>query len=394
MVKLLRKLLIKNYENVNDSAVRAKHGILAACGGIFINILLFCFKLIIGLVTCSMSIISDAFNNLSDLFSCFVNLIGFKLSKKPADYEHPYGHARVEYIAGMIVSFIILMIGTLLFIESLKNLIIGNSNLTYNVYAFVILGTSILLKFILALFYRTLAKTINSVTLKASMNDSFNDMIATSIVLVAYIIQYCYPNIWWLDSALSICVAIFIVVNGIEMIKETASPLIGKKADNNLIQSIIKDIKKHKEVIGVHDVLTHTYGQSVIYMTLHIEIDGYEDIFKSHDLIEKIVDEIDKKYNVKLTVHMDPVDTRSLDLKKINPIIETTIKQFDNRISYHDVRLVKGAKQTKVIFDILAPIEDKFIDELILKLKEEIRKNNKNYRAIINIDYDLSNGKE
>lgn len=394
MVKLLRKLLIKNYENVNDSAVRAKHGILAACGGIFINILLFCFKLIIGLVTCSMSIISDAFNNLSDLFSCFVNLIGFKLSKKPADYEHPYGHARVEYIAGMIVSFIILMIGTLLFIESLKNLIIGNSNLTYNVYAFVILGTSILLKFILALFYRTLAKTINSVTLKASMNDSFNDMIATSIVLVAYIIQYCYPNIWWLDSALSICVAIFIVVNGIEMIKETASPLIGKKADNNLIQSIIKDIKKHKEVIGVHDVLTHTYGQSVIYMTLHIEIDGYKDIFKSHDLIEKIVDEIDKKYNVKLTVHMDPVDTRSLDLKKINPIIETTIKQFDNRISYHDVRLVKGAKQTKVIFDILAPIEDKFIDELILKLKEEIRKNNKNYRAIINIDYDLSNGKE
>ena len=394
MVKLLRKLFIKNYENVNDSVVRAKHGILAACGGIFVNILLFCFKLIIGLVTCSMSIVSDAFNNLSDLFSCFVNLVGFKVSKKPADYEHPYGHARVEYIAGMIVSFIILMIGVLLFIESLKKLIIGKSNLTYSIYAFVILGTSILLKFILALFYRSLAKAINSVTLKASMSDSFNDMIATSIVFIAYIIQYCFPSIWWLDSALSIGVAIFILINGVNMIKETASPLIGKNIDNNLIKSIVDDIKKHKEILGVHDVLTHTYGPNVIYITLHAEVDGYNDVFESHDLIENIEEEINKKYGAITTIHMDPIDTKSKDLKNIKPIIENVINKYDKRISFHDLRIVKGAKQSKVIFDILAPVEDKFICEVLNELKEEIKKLDNKYRVIINVDYDLSNGKD
>lgn len=394
MVKLLRKLFIKDFENVNDSTVRAKHGILAACGGIFVNILLFCFKLFIGLITSSMSIISDAFNNLSDLFSCFVNLIGFKLSKKPADYEHPYGHARIEYIAGMIVSFIILMIGTLLFIESVKNLINHNSNLTYNFYVFIILVASILLKFILALFYRSLSKAINSVTLRASMSDSFNDIIATSVVLIAYIIQYNFSNLWWLDSSLSICVAIFIVINGIGMIKETASPLIGKNVDNNLIKSIVDDIKKHKEIIGVHDVLSHNYGPNVIFITLHAEVDGYIDVFKSHDLIENIEEEINKKYGVNVTIHMDPIDTKSSDIKTIKPVIEKTIQKYDQRISFHDLRLVKGTKQTKVIFDILAPVEDKFIDELLLDLKNEIEKTNKKYRVIINVDYDLSNGKD
>lgn len=394
MVKLLRKLFIKDFENVNDSAVRAKHGILAACGGIFVNILLFCFKLFIGLITSSMSIISDAFNNLSDLFSCFVNLIGFKLSKKPADYEHPYGHARIEYIAGMIVSFIILMIGTLLFIESVKNLINHNSNLTYNFYVFIILAASILLKFILALFYRSLSKAINSVTLRASMSDSFNDIIATSVVLIAYIIQYNFSSLWWLDSSLSICVAIFIVINGIGMVKETASPLIGKNVDNNLIKSIVDNIKKHKEIIGVHDVLSHTYGPNVIFITLHAEVDGYIDVFKSHDLIENIEEEINKKYGVNVTIHMDPIDTKSSDIKTIKPVIEKTIQKYDQRISFHDLRLVKGTKQTKVIFDILAPVEDKFIDELLLDLKNEIEKINKKYRVIINVDYDLSNGKD
>ena len=394
MIKLLRKLFIKNYENVNDSTVRAKHGILAACGGIFINILLFCFKFIIGFITSSMSIISDAFNNLSDLFSCFVNLIGFKLAKKPADYEHPYGHARIEYIAGMIVSFIILMIGALLFINSLENLINQKSNLSFNVYAFVILGASILLKLILALFYRSLSKSINSVTLKASMSDSFNDIIATFFVLVAYIIQYFFPSIWWLDSALSMGVAIFIIFNGIKMIRETASPLIGKNIDNKLIKSIVGDIKKHKEIIGVHDVLTHTYGPNVIYITLHAEVDGYKNIFKSHDLIENIEEEIDKKYGAITTIHMDPIDTKSNDLKKIKPVIENVVNKYDKRISFHDLRLIKGSKNTKVIFDLLAPIEDKFINDLANELKDEIKKLDKKYRVIINVDYDLSNGKD
>lgn len=394
MVRFLRKIFIKDYENVNDPTIRAKHGILAACGGVFVNVLLFSFKLLIGIFTKSISIISDALNNLSDLFSSSVNLIGFKLAKKPADYEHPYGHARIEYIAGMIVSFLIIMISVFLLIESIQNLINQNSYLNYSIYVFIILDVSILMKFILAFFYRSLAKTINSVTLRASMNDSFNDIIATCAVLIAYIIQCNFSNLWWLDSVLSIFVAIFIFISGIKMIKETASPLIGTNADYSLKKGIVDLIKKHREIIGVHDILIHTYGPNVIYITLHVEVDGYKDIFKSHELIEDIEEEINKKFGAITTIHMDPIDTKSEELKAIKPIIEAELKKYDERISFHDLRIVKSSKKEKIIFDLLAPVEDKFINELVENLKKAIEKVNSNYRIIINLDYDLSNGKE
>ena len=394
MVRFLRKIFIKDYENVNDPTIRAKHGILAACGGVFVNVLLFSFKLLIGIFTKSISIISDALNNLSDLFSSSVNLIGFKLAKKPADYEHPYGHARIEYIAGMIVSFLIIMISVFLLIESIQNLINQNSYLNYSIYVFIILGVSIFMKFILAFFYRSLAKTINSVTLRASMNDSFNDIIATCAVLIAYIIQCNFSNLWWLDSVLSIFVAIFIFISGIKMIKETASPLIGANADYSLKKGIVDLIKKHREIIGVHDILIHTYGPNVIYNTLHVEVDGYKDIFKSHELIEDIEEEINKKFGAITTIHMDPIDTKSEELKAIKPIIEAELKKYDERISFHDLRIVKSSKKEKIIFDLLAPVEDKFINELVENLKKVIEEVNSNYRIIINLDYDLSNGKE
>lgn len=394
MVNLLRKLFIKNYQKVDDSEVRAKHGILAAVGGIFINILLFLFKLIIGLLTGSISIVSDSFNNLSDLFSCFVNLIGFKLAKKPADYEHPYGHARIEYIAGMIVSFIILAIGALLLIESSKKLMVGSATLTFSYYVYIILGFSILMKILLVIFYRKIGKIINSVTLKASMSDSLNDVITTSVILIAYIIQSVFPNLWYLDSVLSILVALLIIYNGIKMIKETASPLIGGSVDSELIKNIVKDIKNHKEVLGVHDILSHTYGPNNIYISLHVEVDGYQNVFVSHDLIENIENEINEKYHVKTLIHMDPIDTKSEEIKTLKPFIEEEINKFDKRISFHDLRLVKGPTHTNVIFDILVPLEDAFVDEMVKILKEKITKLDPKYRVIINIDYDLSNGKE
>ena len=394
MVNLLRKLFIKNYKDVNNPLVRTKYGILASCGGIFVNIFLFAFKLFIGLITVSLSIISDAFNNLSDLLSCFVSLIGFKIASKPADYEHPYGHERVEYIAGMIVSFIILMIGSLLFIESIENLINQKNNLNFNFYVYIILGGSILMKVLLGIYYYRIAKIIESVSLKASMSDSFNDVISTCVVLIAYIFQSFFPQLWWLDSALSICVSLFIIVNGIKMVKDTASPLIGGNIDKDLIKKIVSDIKKHKEILGVHDILSHTYGPNVKFLSLHLEVDGYKNVFESHDLIENIEEEIFKKYGIKTTIHMDPIDTKSDEIKYLRPIIEAELKKFDDRISFHDLRLVKGPTKTNVIFDILVPIEDKFVNRMILYIEKNIQELNPKYRVVINVDYDLSNGKD
>jgi len=394
MVTFLRKLFIKNYKNVNDPTVRTKHGILAAFGGIFVNVLLFAFKLLIGIITRSMSIISDAFNNLTDLFSCFVNLFGFKLASKPADYEHPYGHERIEYIAGMIISFVIIIIAVLLGYESITKLISQDSALSFSYWVFIILGISIVMKVLLGLFYHGLGKAIDSVTLKASMQDSFNDAISTTIVLIAYVVQYYYPTLWWLDAAMSIVVAIFIFVNGVKMIKDTASPLIGISPNSDLIRKVVKDVKNHDGVLGVHDIICHSYGPTKLYITLHVEIDGYKNMFDSHDLIDNIEEEIDKKYGALCTIHMDPIDTKSKELKELRPIIEGFVREYDTRITFHDLRIVKGPTHTNVIFDIVVPIDRKEPDKIVRGLKREVKNVNKKYNCVINVDRDYSNGKD
>ena len=220
MITLLRKLFIKDYQNVSDKKVREKHGLLASIGGIIINALLFSFKLLIGIISSSMSIISDAINNLTDFLSCFVNLFGFKMSSKPADKEHPFGHQRIEYIAGLIVCIIIVIIGVILGYTSIMNLINQKSNLDLSIYAFIILGGSILFKILLALYNYKIGKIINSVALKASFIDSINDVVSTSVVLIASLIQYFYPSLWYLDSSMSLIVSVYILISGIKMLKD------------------------------------------------------------------------------------------------------------------------------------------------------------------------------
>ncbi|MFA7385302.1 MAG: cation diffusion facilitator family transporter, partial [Bacilli bacterium] len=282
MITFLRKLFIKNYQNTTDPKVRKSHGVFAAIGGIIINLLLFAFKLTIGLLTFSLSIISDAINNLTDLFSSFVNLFGFHIASKPADKEHPFGHQRVEYIAGMIVSFVVLAIAIMVGYTSISLLIEADKNrldFSSGIWAFIILGVSILLKIFLGLFYNGLGKAIDSVALKASMQDSLNDVYCTVAVLIATIVQYFYPQFWWLDLAMSLGVAFFITYLGIKMIIETASPLIGSTPDKELVKNIVADIKAHEEVLGVHDLLAHTYGPNKIFVSLHVELDGYQSMF-------------------------------------------------------------------------------------------------------------------
>ena len=387
MVKILRKIFIKNYEDVQNEKVREKHGVLASLVGIVFNTLLFLMKLIIGIFTSSMSIISDALNNMTDFGSSIVSLIGFKLAGKKADKEHPYGHERIEYITGMITSFIIIIVAALLIYNSITSLISGESGAKFSIWAFIILGVSIFLKLILAYIYHGLGKAINSVALQANKQDSLNDVISTSVVLIASLIQYFFQDLWYLDSSVSLLVALFILYSGLKMVKETASPLIGEIPNEELIHKIISDIKSYEGVLGVHDIMFHSYGPTKTFMTCHVEVDGYHDTFSSHDLIDNIEKEISNRYKILLTIHMDPVDTKNKEIPVLHDIIQKTLQNLNKNLSFHDLRVVSGPTHTNVIFDVVVPNDYKESKlELTRALREAITKENEKYIVVINFD--------
>ena len=266
MVNLFRKIFIKDYRNISDPTVRTKHGYLASVFGIITNLLLVVFKLTIGILVFSMSIITDALNNFTDMASSIVNLLGFKLANKPADKEHPFGHERIEYIAGLIISFVIIAIAAVLGYTSVMKIIDNTatnySNNAVNIAVFIILGFAILAKLIQGIFYRKMAKIINSVSLKASAQDSFNDVITTTAVLVATTVEYIlYLNGYdiHIDGWMGLAVSIFIVVTGVKLLIETSNPLIGLTPDKEMVHQIIEDIKQYPGVLGVHDMMCHLW---------------------------------------------------------------------------------------------------------------------------------------
>lgn len=272
MVTLLRKLFIKDYKNLEDPKVRTKHGTLASIIGIVSNVVLFLAKLIVGFIAKSVAIMGDSFNNLSDAASSSINLLGFKIASKPADKEHPYGHARFEYVAGLIVSVIIIVFGIQVFKDSISALI-TNESTQIDILTLVILGVAILVKLWQGYFYRKMGKTINSVSLIASSQDSINDVLSTSAIFIGSLVMYFVPNMpFSLDGVLGLIIAIFVLISGIKMIKETSDPLIGINPSHEFIQNIISDILSYPCVLGVHDVRCHMYGPTKSFMTIHVEV--------------------------------------------------------------------------------------------------------------------------
>ena len=387
MITLLRKIFIKDYNNLSSPVVREKHGLLASFGGIFINLLLFAFKLLVGILSFSISIISDAINNLTDMFSCIVNLIGFKIASKPADKDHPYGHERVEYITGMIVSFIIIAVAIILGYSSITKIINQEKDTAFTITTFIILGVAVVGKVLLGLYYYRIGKLINSLSLKATMQDSINDAICTTVVLITSIICYFLPDLWFLDPAISIAVALFILYSGIKMVKETSNPLIGITPDHQLVQDIVKDIKQHDCVIGIHDLVFHSYGPTKMFMTVHVEVDGYTDMILAHDEIDNIEKDINDKFGVLLTVHMDPIDTKNEEIPFIKNHLDKWIKEVSDKISYHDLRIVYGPTHTNVLFDIVVSYEEKKpLDQIKTELSERVMSLDKKYRVVITVD--------
>lgn len=387
MIEWLSKKFIKNYDKTNDPKVREKYGNFAGIIGIISNCVLVIIKIILGLLSGAISIIADAINNLSDMATSIITIIGFKLSSKPADDEHPFGHERIEYIMGLIISFIILFIGIELGRTSIDK-IINPSPLDKRFIWITLSGlvVAIIIKIWQGLVYRKISKKIDSIALKASSQDSFNDVISTAAVLVGLILSHFVFN-FNLDGYLGIAVALFILYSGISLVKSTIDPLIGVLPDQELIKKISDDILNYEGVLGIHDLVCHMYGKTRCFITLHVEVSSKEDILISHDLIDNIEKDIKLKYNVEICIHLDPIELDNEELNTARNELDIIIPSIDKRLKYHDLRMVKGFTHTNLIFDVVKPfnyeIPDGKLKELIISKVQELHKD---YLCVIEVE--------
>lgn len=386
MTNLLVRLFIKEYKNTEDYKIREKYGKLAGIVGIATNLVLFVIKLTVGLLFNSIAMIADAINNLSDSASSIVTVVGFKLSGKPADAKHPYGHARIEYIAGMIVSFIILVLGLQLAKSSFDK-ILAPEEVVFSYIALGVLVVSIFMKVWQCLFYRKIAKTIASSTLKATSADSLNDVIATTVVLIGAIIsEFAGFN---LDGYMGMAVAVFIIVSGIRLVIETANPLLGIPPTQKMVEELEQRIKSRKEVIGMHDLKVHNYGASSCFATVHCEILAEEDIMYIHDVIDGIEREVFKEMNINLVIHMDPIITNDERANELEQKVQGIIAEISDKINMHDFRVIWGDKTNRVIFDIVVPFHFAYKDEQLEEMiTDKIKELDISYDIILVIDHE------
>lgn len=384
MGNYLFKKFIKDYEDVKNPKVRDSYGKLAGIVGIVSNMLLCGMKMLVGFVSGSIAIVADAVNNLADASSSIITLIGFKLASLPEDEEHPYGHARIEYIAGMVVSLIIIVVGVELGKSSFEK-ILHPQPLEFSIYIVIVLLLAICIKIWQALFNVSAGKRINSVTLMATGADSRNDVISTSAVLVSVVAGQLF-NIH-IDGYMGVLVALFIIWSGIGLVRETMSPLLGEAPDEELVASIEDIALSYDGVIGIHDLVVHNYGPGKIFASIHIEVDSSVDVMISHDLVDNIERRLQHDLNIFATAHMDPVNLSDPNREPLCHIINDTISGLDGVFNFHDLRIVPGQTHTNVIFDVVLSPECKTdrekIDELICR---RVKEYNPTFCCVINYD--------
>jgi len=354
MTDLLLRIFVKHDASYDSPKVRAKVGSLSGTVGLICNIVLFFIKFLIGTLSGSLSITADAMNNLSDASSSIVTLIGFKLAEKPADEDHPYGHARYEYLSGLAVAALILLIGYELAKTSVDK-ILHPTAVKFTLPLALALLFSIAIKLWMYLFNRKLGKLIHSTTLQATASDSRNDVISTAVVLTAAVIE-AVTN-WKVDGFMGLAVAIFILYSGITLAKETISPLLGETASAELRQLILESIRKCSKVLGYHDLMVHDYGPGQRFASIHVEMDQKEDPLVCHELIDDIERECLKEHNIHLVIHYDPIVTDDPEMDEMRVLVQESLKDYDVRLSIHDFRMVRGAEHTNLIFDIALPYE-------------------------------------
>ena len=356
MIGILSKWLIHDHKNYTNEKVRSAYGTLCGVVGIVLNLILFGGKYFAGVISGSVAITADSFNNLSDAASSVIMLLGFRLASKQADADHPYGHGRLEYVTGLVISFLILLMAVELF-KSSVNKILHPETIAFSWLAAGILGVSVLVKIYMFVFNRGVGKKIGSSAMVATATDSLSDTVSTLVVLACTLLSNFFG--WQLDGYCGLLVALFILYAGFSSIKDTLGDLLGKVPDPELVQGIKEVVLSHDEVIGIHDMLIHDYGPGRRLVSLHAEVPGDGDIFELHDAIDHIEMEVMEKYHCETTIHLDPVEVNNEKVETAKRQLINCLRNVDETVSIHDFRMVVGPTHTNFIFDVEMPVESK-----------------------------------
>lgn len=386
----LIKRFVKNYDNVSDVKVRGSYANLAGIVGIITNLMLFIIKLSVGLFSNSISILADAFNNLSDAASSIITIIGFKMANKPADAEHPFGHGRIEYITAMIVSFMVMLVG-LQFVKTSFQKIINPTPVTFELLPFILLLISIGFKFWLSKFNKSIGNKINSSTLKATATDAMGDVFTSTTVVISFLISK-FTTLP-IDGYIGIIVALAIVYSGFSLIKETLSPLLGEPPDPVLVSDITDMVMSYDNITGIHDLIVHNYGPGRIMASIHAEIPSNIDIMEIHHIIDTAEREISKKLNIYLVIHMDPICVDTDEIIEARNIVQDVLSKYEEVKSFHDFRVVGDHDNKNLIFDIeVCPTclsNENNSSKLLANIEKDIKKKSPEYRCVITVDLAL-----
>lgn len=381
---MLKTLFIKNYKDVENPDVRNKYGKVAGIFGIITNLFLGIIKLVIGYISNSVSITADAVNNISDTASSALTIIGFKLANKKPNHDHPYGYARYEYVSGLVIAMLMLIMGLVFAKESIVK-IIHPEELVINIATYIVLFIAILGKGLQMFVYLDFAKAIDSSALKTTAVDTRNDIISTTAILISMFIMTALKiNI---DGYLGLAVSAFVIYSSCQMIKEVLEPIIGIIPTKERVEEIRKKLLSYDYVQGIHDLVIHNYGVHNDFITVHVEIDASMDMVKAHDLIDNIENDFKKETGTDLTIHMDPVVLGNEKVDKLKEIVATKIKEFDSELQIHDFRIVEGTTHTNILFDCVVPYEKNYTEEEIeLYLERNIKSEDETYYYVVEID--------
>ena len=386
MTDLLVKLFVKDYEQTENLQVRTRYGLLSGMVGICCNVILFLAKLLTGVMINSISVMADAFNNLSDAASSIISFVGVKMSEKPADEEHPFGHGRIEYISAFIVAFLVIQVGFSLFKSSLGKLF-HPEELSFSLLSIGILGLTVAVKLWMCLFNRKLGKRIQSSVMLATAADSLGDTGATAATIFSIVVY----GIWHvnIDGLVGIAVSILVMIAGINIAKDTLAPLIGEAIDPEIYRKITEFVEQYDGIIGSHDLIVHNYGPGRSMASIHAEVPSNVEIGKSHAVVDQIERDAQKKLGLFLVIHMDPIEMRDEQVMTVRGEVEAALKELDSQCSIHDLRVVNGMGQINLIFDMVVPFEydEEEKNNLQLQLMEKLQEIDKRYQCVITMEH-------
>lgn len=386
MTKLLIRLFIREHENIEDAGVRTSYSLLGTIVGICCNLLLFVSKLVIGMLANSISVMADAFNNLSDVASSIIGFIGVKMAQKPADEEHPFGHGRIEYISAFIVAFIVIQVGFSLFKSSMEK-ILNPEELAFSVVSVGILVLSVLMKVWMAAFNRFLGNKINSSVLTATAADSLGDVLATSATILSILVF----GIWKvnIDGIVGLIVSVLVMIAGVNIAKDTLAPLIGEAIDPVVCRRICEFVERYDGIIGSHDLIVHNYGPSRSMASIHAEVPNDVNIEVSHEIIDRIERDAMREMGLFLVIHMDPVEIRDEVVMAMRAMSKEVVTGLDSRLSIHDFRVVEGKESINLVFDLVVPIDysEHMRVDVQKKIEDEIQLREKRCRCVMTIEH-------